>query len=65
RGATAIEPPRVGRVRRELQKITRLTAHETPTIIAEIRQPDVRAADASACVEDGIRRPECYEGGGL
>ncbi|MCU1791610.1 hypothetical protein CUU52_01115 [Pectobacterium polaris] len=36
RGATAIEPPRVGRVRRELQKFTRLVAHETFAVITKI-----------------------------
>ncbi|RYC43315.1 hypothetical protein DEH81_12395 [Pectobacterium zantedeschiae] len=37
RGATAIEPPRVGRVRRELQKFTWLAAHETLTVLITIR----------------------------
>ncbi|TAI90765.1 hypothetical protein EG332_15720 [Pectobacterium versatile] len=36
RGATAIEPSRVGRVRRELQKISLLIAHETLTVFTKI-----------------------------
>ncbi|AOR65760.1 hypothetical protein KU73_00105 [Pectobacterium wasabiae] len=35
RGATAIEPPRVGRVQRELQRITLFIAHETFTQLTE------------------------------
>ncbi|MBN3115206.1 hypothetical protein H4F46_09925 [Pectobacterium brasiliense] len=36
-GATAIEPPRVGRVQRELQRITLFIAHETFTVKTETR----------------------------
>ncbi|MEQ9843486.1 hypothetical protein [Pectobacterium brasiliense] len=35
RGATAIEPPRVGRVRRKLQKKTVGNAHETFVVTIE------------------------------
>ncbi|KFX18974.1 hypothetical protein KP17_02855 [Pectobacterium parvum] len=34
-GATATEPPRVGRVLQRLQKFTQLVAHETCTVTTE------------------------------
>ncbi|KHT22843.1 hypothetical protein RC96_04660 [Pectobacterium carotovorum subsp. carotovorum] len=36
-GATATEPPRVGRVRRELQRLPLLIAHETFTVTTETK----------------------------
>ncbi|QCR04345.1 hypothetical protein EH206_09245 [Brenneria nigrifluens DSM 30175 = ATCC 13028] len=39
-GAAATEPPRVGRVLRQLQKSTEVSAHETLTALTDIPYPD-------------------------
>ncbi|RYC44019.1 hypothetical protein CTN06_04680 [Pectobacterium zantedeschiae] len=53
-GAVAIEPPHVGRVLRQLKKLTEVSAHEIFTVVTEIYFPDL-CGEPSICRDASLR----------
>ncbi len=57
-GAVAIEPPHVGRMLRQLKKLTEVSAHEIFTVVTEIYFPDLWG-EPSICRDASLRGRPC------